>query len=178
MGLDTVELILAWEESFGISISEADAQTMFTTRQVTERIFEKVRLGDRPEDHGCLSLRAFFRLRKELEAAEVSKHIVKPDAKLSDLLPGRRRRDVLNTVLERTGFRPQKKLPFGLQLTFGRVRDVVLDAVISQHEALRLPGHGWSRAQVREVVRGIMATQLALKKFSDDAEFIKDLRLG
>jgi hypothetical protein len=63
MGLDSVEIVLAWEESFGISISDAEAETMFTTRQAVDRIFEKVR-SDRPEDRGCLSIRAFFRLRK------------------------------------------------------------------------------------------------------------------
>jgi hypothetical protein len=175
MGLDSVELILAWEESFGISITEAEAKTMFTTRQVTELIYRKVKSSDLPEDHGCLSMRAFFRLRKELAAANQSGLVVKPDSKLAELLPGRRRRDMLNAVLSRAGFRPQEKLPFGLQFTFGRVRDVVLDAVICQHQSLRLPGHGWSKAQVREVVRGVTATQLALKRFSDDAEFVKDL---
>jgi hypothetical protein len=174
MGLDSLELILACEESFGISISDAEAQTILTTRQLIELIFEKVR-SDRPEDSGCLSMRAFFRLRKAFEDEGVLRRDVRPDAEVAALLPSRRKRDILCAVIERAGFHPLKRLPFGLQFTFGRVRNIVTDAVISQHEALRLPGYGWSLAQVREVVRAIMFTQLALRRFSDDAEFVKDL---
>jgi hypothetical protein len=176
MGLDAVELVLAWEETFGISISDGEAERMFTTRQVAERIFEKVR-STSPEDCGCLSMRAFFRLRKAFEEESVSRGHVRPDAKVTSLLPSRQRRDILSAVCERAGFRPLKRLPFGLQFTFGRVRDIVIDTVIGQHDVLRRQDHGWSLAQVREVVRAVMYAQLALRRFSDDAEFVKDLKI-
>ena len=78
-------------------------------------------------------------------------------------------------MTQHAGFPPLRRLPFGLQLTFGRVRDLVLDSVVQHHDGLRLSGHGWSRAQVREVVRAVMYAQLALRQFSDDAEFVRDL---
>jgi hypothetical protein len=95
---------------------------------------------------------------------------------MAKLLPGRQRCRILNEVLKRAGFEPLKRLPFDLQLTlmFMRVRDLVVDAEIRHHETLRLPGHGWSRSQVREVVRAVMDAQLALRKFSDDVEIVKD----
>lgn len=176
MGLDSVELVLGWEDAFGISISDAEAETMFTTRQVAECIFEKVR-SPMPEDRGCLSMRAFFRLRRAFQAEGVSRKAIQPETKVTDLLPSRRRRDILSAVCERAGLRPLKRLPLGLQLTFDRIRDVVLDAVVGQHAALRLQGYGWALLQVREVVRAVMYAQLALRRFSDDAEFIKDLRI-
>jgi hypothetical protein len=177
MGSDSIEIVLIWEEAFGISISDAEAETMFTSRQAIDRIFEKVR-SNRPEDRGCLSMRAFFRLRKALEAVGVPRRAVRPDAKLAGLLPNRQRRDILSAVTERVGFGPLKPLPFGLQFTFGRVRDIVLDAVIRHHAALRLPGYGWSRAQVREVVRAVLSVRnLGTIKFSDDDEFVEDLRI-
>jgi hypothetical protein len=176
MGLDGVELILAWEETFGITISDAEAERMFTTRQVAERIFESVR-STGPEDCGCLSMRAFFRLRKAFEAEGVSRCHVRPDAKVTSLLPSRQRRDILSAVCESAGLRPLKRLPFGLQFTFGRVRDIVIDTVIGQHDFLRRQDHGWSLVQVREVVRAVMYAQLALRRFSDDANFIKDLKI-
>ena len=174
MGLDSVELILAWEETFGIPITDAEAEAMFTTRQIVDRIFQKVR-SNLPEDQGCLSMRVFFRLRKAFEEKGIPRHKVRPEVKVSSLLPGRRRRDVLSEVSQRAGLQPLPKMPFGLQFTFGRVRDIVTDAVIQQHQILRLAGQGWSRSQVREVVRAVMFTQLLLRKFSDDAEIVKDL---
>jgi hypothetical protein len=174
MGLDTIELVLALEESFGITISDAEAQTILTTRQLIAQIYEKVR-SDRPEDCGCLAMRAFFRIRKAFENEGVLRQEVRPETKLTALLPSRRRRDILSAVIERAGLRPLNRLPFGLQITSGRVRNLVTDAVITQHKTLRLSGYGWSKAQVREVVRAVMFAQLALHRFSDDAEIVKDL---
>ena len=176
MGLDGVELVIAWEEVFGISISNEEAGAMFTTRQAAECIFEKVR-STGPEDRGCLASRAFFRLRKAFEEEGVSRQAVRPDVKLSSLLPSRNRRDALNVVRERAGFPALHRLPFGLQFSLGRVRDMIFDAVVEQHAVLRLPGHGWSLVQVREVVRAVIYAQLALRKFSDDAQFVKDLKI-
>jgi hypothetical protein len=176
MGLDSVELILGWEDAFGVSISGAEAEKMLTTRQVVQAIYEKIQ-SSMPEDHGCLSMRAFFRLRSAFQAEGVPRNAIQPETKVMSLLPGRQRRNILSTVCERAGLHPLKRLPLGLQFTFGRVRDVVLDAVVGQHDALRHPGHGWSLLQVREVVRAVMYAQLALRRFSDDAELVKDLRL-
>ncbi|MBI5381895.1 MAG: hypothetical protein HZA31_08345 [Opitutae bacterium] len=177
MGLDSVELILAWEESFGITISDAEAATMFTTRLVTESVYAKIR-SDQPEDQGCLSLRAFFRLRKAFAEEGISRQEVRPDAKVADFVPRPRRREILGAVSERAGLGPLKRVPFALQFTFGRVRDMVSDAVIGKHEMLRLPGHGWSQAQVREVVRAVLFTQQALRGFSDDDKFVEDLGIN
>jgi hypothetical protein len=176
MGLDGVELVMAWEETFGISISDAEAERMFTTRQAVEMIYERVRAKG-PEDHGCLSMRAFHRLRKAFQAEGILRGDVRPDARVATLLPSHRRRDILSAVNQRAGFPPLRRLPFGLQFTFGRVSDIVLDLVVGHHDCLRLPSHGWSCVQVREVVRAVMYAQLALRRFSDDAEFIKDLKI-
>ncbi|HEX8127571.1 MAG TPA: phosphopantetheine-binding protein [Pyrinomonadaceae bacterium] len=41
MGLDTVELLMAFEEKFGVSISDADAAELTTPRKVTDYLLEK-----------------------------------------------------------------------------------------------------------------------------------------
>jgi hypothetical protein len=120
-------------------------------------------------------MRTFFRLRCAFVEEGVPWRSVRLKSKVSALLPGRQRRDVLSAVAVRAGFAPLRQLPFGLQFTFGRIRDIVTDAVIGQHATLRLPGHGWSLTQVREVVRAVMLTQLALRRFSDDAHIVNDL---
>lgn len=176
MGLDTVELILTWEDTFGISISDAEARSMFNTRQVVAGIFEKVK-SEKPEDGGCLALRAFLRLRHCFKEHGLPAHGVRPDTALSDLLPGAQRRDRLNAVITHARFTPMRRLPFGLQFAAGRLRDVIADIVIRDHTVLRMAGHGWSRRQVRELVRAVVYRQFALRKYSDEARFVKDLGL-
>jgi acyl carrier protein len=48
MGLDTVELVMAFEERFGIRIPDEDASDLTTPRRVTDYIFGKV-------GHRCLT---------------------------------------------------------------------------------------------------------------------------
>ena len=48
MGLDLVELVMAFEESFGITIPNAIAETMLTPRDVIEHVMTQLR--DRGED--------------------------------------------------------------------------------------------------------------------------------
>jgi hypothetical protein len=176
MGLDTVELIIGWEQTFGVSIDEEPARAMRTTGDVVDHLYAKLK-DDRPEDEGCLAVRAFFRLRNAFRAAGYTHVAIAPATKVSHVLTGRDRRDQLNAILLRVGFTPLPSLPFGLQFTAGTIGDLVLDAVVRHHSALRRPGCGWSRRQVREVARAVMTALFNLRKFSDKAHITRDLGL-
>jgi hypothetical protein len=176
MGLDTVELILGWEETFGVSIDEGSAREMRTTADAVDYLFAKLK-DDRPTDDGCLALRAFCRLRDGFHAAGCSGVTIIPKTKVSHLFTGKDRRDRLAAVLQRLRFTPPPRLPFGLQFTAGTVGDLVIDAVVRHHPELRRDGCGWSRRQVREVARAVMTAQFRLRRFSDDARIVKDLGL-
>lgn len=43
MGLDGVELVLAWEEAFAISIPEEESVKMYSSRQAAAWIYSQVR---------------------------------------------------------------------------------------------------------------------------------------
>lgn len=43
MGLDTVELVMAFEERFGINISDEGASELSTPRKVTDYVMSKVK---------------------------------------------------------------------------------------------------------------------------------------
>ena len=174
MGLDTVELVLGWEEAFGVPISDEAARDMRTTADVIDYLYPQVK-GDLPEDTGCLAVRAFFRLRGAFRQSGCQGVRIRPDTKVSQLLPGKDRRDRLTAILQSVGFTPPGRLPLGLQFTAASIGTLVVDAVVRDHRVLRIPGCGWSRRQVREVVRAVMNAQLSLRKFSDKARIVKDL---
>ncbi len=50
MGLDTVELLMAFEEKFGASIPDADAAELTTPRKVTDYLLEKNASGGRSRE--------------------------------------------------------------------------------------------------------------------------------
>lgn len=62
MGLDTVELVIEVEESFGISIGDEDAPGIVTVGDLFEYVLERV--GSRPTL--CLTSLAFYRLRRAI----------------------------------------------------------------------------------------------------------------
>lgn len=65
MGLDSVELVLAVEEEFEISIDNADAANLITPRILADYVVS--RLGTLSVDNGrCLSQAAFYRIRSVL----------------------------------------------------------------------------------------------------------------
>jgi hypothetical protein len=63
MGLDGVEMVMAFEEGFGVAISDAEAEACVTPRAAVDLIFGKLRASD---ERVCVSQRAFYLLRKGL----------------------------------------------------------------------------------------------------------------
>jgi acyl carrier protein len=61
MGLETVELVIRFEEAFGITISDDVATRMTTPRDVTDYIVTQVATA---ESSACLSQQAFYSLRR------------------------------------------------------------------------------------------------------------------
>ncbi len=69
MGLDGVEMVMAFEEGFGVAISDAEAEASVTPRAAVDLIFGKLRASD---ERVCVSRRAFYLLRKGLIAVRVA----------------------------------------------------------------------------------------------------------
>lgn len=63
MGLDTVELVLAFEEEFGIEIPDEDAEKMVTVGDVVRFMQKKIAVTP-PEE--CLTQKIFYKLRRAL----------------------------------------------------------------------------------------------------------------
>lgn len=86
MGLDGVELVMAWEETFGITISDAEAEKILTPRQAVDCIFGKLEQRTGPAE--CLSQRAFHGVRRSImKEFSISRREIRLDTKLARLIP-------------------------------------------------------------------------------------------
>jgi acyl carrier protein len=92
MGLDGVELVMDLEETFGITIADAEAQECITPAAIIEMVLAKLQLGD---ERVCMSQRAFYQLRKGLtQAMGVSRRNVTLDTDVRSLAAARPERIV------------------------------------------------------------------------------------
>ena len=101
MGLDTVELVVRFEDAFGIKIPDKVAAELTTPRQVTDYVLTQLKLVDRT---ACMSQQAFYRLRRAFVAIEaIERAQFRPDAKLSELVPVEKRQRIWNSVRSQIG---------------------------------------------------------------------------
>jgi len=84
MGLDTVELLMAIEDEFGIHIDDDDAVNLTTPEEAANYVYARVR---KSEEDPCLSQKGFYKLRKVItETFNVKRNKIKPDTELKELL--------------------------------------------------------------------------------------------
>ena len=92
MGLDGVELVLAFEEAFRVTITDAEAEASITPAGVIDLIFGKLRSSD---DQVCVSQRAFYLLRIGLaRTLGASRRSVTLGTDVRSLLVGRSEREM------------------------------------------------------------------------------------
>ena len=92
MGLDLVEMIMAVEEQFEISIADADAATLRTSRQLAAYVFArlpKTQAENAADTNFCWSQVAFYRLRRALvQQFKIPRRLIRPTTVINDILPG------------------------------------------------------------------------------------------
>ena len=175
MGFDPVELVIATEDIFGISISEAEVEQIVTPRHLIDHV--KNLVNAKPKVRSCLSQRAFHRVRRSLvTAAQVERGSISLSAKIRELFPKPQRVDSWQSLREVSGLTDLPDLRFGRGLIFAptRVRCLVSQEIWRMAGGISQSGD-WSESEVRTVVRMIISGQLGIKRFSDDDEFVRDL---
>jgi len=88
MGLDTVELVMDVEESFGIEIPDDDAQQIVTVGDLFE--FVKSRIDLAPAGT-CLTAATFYDIRRAFQESGVNQRFG-PSTTLAEITPHKRRR--------------------------------------------------------------------------------------
>lgn len=85
MGLDSVELVMAIEEHFGIEIADKDAERLITPGLVVDYICSKLQMAD---EKRCQSQRAFYLLRRALvKKSGRKRNEISPQTRLRDFFP-------------------------------------------------------------------------------------------
>lgn len=85
---------MAWEEAFGIKISDAEAERITTPRMAIDLIHSKLGGALRGDGH-CLTQRGFYRLRQAiLPLVSVHRRSMTPHTRLTELIPKDRRKEV------------------------------------------------------------------------------------
>ena len=174
MGLDTVEILLAWEQSCGITIEDSEAAALRTPRQAIELI--AVKLGAQ-ENAGtaCLSMRAFHRLRDAIaKTARVSRSDIRPDSHVRDFLaPPRSRR--WDEVRMASGI---PSLPEPGWFAPHTMSSLVSWVITHAAKELKPAAEPWTRGEIRCVVREGVAEVTGQRRFGDDDDFIYDLGIS
>ena len=125
MGLDTVELVMEMEETFGIVIDDLDAEKIGTVGQAYRYILNKLKLR---QSVPCPSAALFYRLRRGLMAASgADRRSIRPASRIGDLLPSQGRRATWRGLAEESGLSltrlelapGQSRLAMGLGLATG-----------------------------------------------------------
>jgi len=172
MGLDSVEIVMGWEESFGISISDDEAMTLRTPNLAVDLIAQKLGAQDEPQ-RPCLTARAFHRLRHSIvNVANVPRVKIRSDARLKELI-STDRRHTWQAVRAGCGI---ASLPDPSWLFLPRtVADLTLWAVVHATKELKGTGESWTRSEIRNVVRAVVVDVTGTREFDDDDDFIHDI---
>ncbi len=108
MGLDGVELVMAVEEEFDISIDDAAAGKLLTPRLLTDYVLSKVTTTTTDV---CLTQRAFNLLRKSLiRHGGWKRSELKSNKSLSALLPKNQRRKIIQKAIVELGIQEMPEL--------------------------------------------------------------------
>ena len=101
MGLDTVELVMDVEESFGITIPDDDAQRIETVGDLFEFIKSQTKLAPAGT---CLTAATFYEIRNGMLAAGIDEKFG-PSTSLADIIPIRHRRSIWSRLSRNTQLR-------------------------------------------------------------------------
>lgn len=110
MGLDSVELVVAIEESFGIEIPDDEAARIRTVGDLYDSIVSK--LHGEAATH-CLTSEAFYRTRRGfVDVLKVARRSIRPSTPVAPLFPRASRREDWSHVQIAAGLRfPDLSLP-------------------------------------------------------------------
>lgn len=103
MGLDTVELVIRFENAFGITIPDKDAERITTPGKVTDYVMSRVAVSSEP---ACLSQQAFYFLREKfVPHLRLTRRDFRPTRSLENVIPKENRKQFWASLTAEVGSR-------------------------------------------------------------------------
>ena len=175
MGLDSVEIVIVVEETFGISIEDAEASEVTTPADLISLVQRAV--SSKSILRPCLSQRAFHVVRKNISRiTNVSKRSINLKTRINSLFPKPDRSKLWNSFRDSSGYEALPNLTFGRGTIFSPtcVKDLVRYQLARMADDLTHE-RDWTDGEVRSTVRMIVSEQLGVDRFTDEDEFTRDL---
>ena len=180
MGLDTVEVVLRIEDTFGISIPDEVATGLFTPNDVIDYILTQVEVSNEPLP--CLTQKAFHLLRRSfIRTLHIPRRSFRLDVPLKSLIPDDQKEELWGEIGRDMGmkewpsiFRPKwlrAMFPHGCQ----NVRELV--DYLLRHDLVRVKGEErkWTRTQVKDVLWRVIKDETGVEDFTGESRFVADM---
>ena len=178
MGLDLVEFVMAVEDTFDLAIPNEAAAQLRTPGDVIDYVHSQLPAAS---SGGCLSQRAFYKVRRATsEKLAVSRSSIRPTAPLAPLFGVPEspawvalRGEIGSPHWPRIGRRwSGNPLRPNLQ-TFGELAAFLVERAPA---TVKEGDPKWSRAQVADVVRRLIRSELGVTKpYTETSSFVEDL---
>jgi len=181
MGLDSVEFVLALEDSFGIEIPNASAELMSTPRDVINYLVGAL---PRADTGPCLSQHAFYKLRTALRSQSgIARAAITPDSELDAFVPRQGRSAAWESVRTYLGVRklpgPPAESDWLGRLSWWRPRRPrqVVRHMVAYSPRSFLANDGWTPSQISQVVVALCEEEfgISMRDFTLDSEFARDM---
>jgi acyl carrier protein len=179
MGLDSVEIVIRTEQTFGIALTDAEATSVTTPRMLADLVATKLSL----QASHCLLRRNYLALRRVLLERGVPARAVRPSTPLESLFPEPDRAKDWRAASDATGLarfpRLRRPLLAPGKPVFRRgcetVRDLATHLATWDPSVPSAPSGPWTKETVLLKVRQIVEEELGLHAFRNDDDFVKDL---
>ncbi len=175
MGMDGVELVMAFEEAFGIDIPDAAASEMITPRDTIKYIV--LRLSPTPTAY-CLTQQIFYRVRRGLRLELRSSHDLRPSTVLSDLASTREWLGLWSRIRTSTGEPSWPEIvPRIGWFTQGptTLRQLTRFVAMNMPQARHIAGESWTREQIEWTLRNTVRECQGIETFELDDQYVRDM---
>ena len=177
MGLDAVEIIMAIEEAFGIDIP--DSALSKTTTPAILIAYVQNAVESRSDRRSCISQRAFHRVRASImKVTGVGRSEITLNTNINKIFIGPMRSEQWRDFKIHAGLADLPNLGLGFGWLFGpkSVNDLVAKMVLVISDEIK-EDRSWTNEEIRQIIRSIICSQLAIREFKDTDEFVRDLGL-